>query len=148
MVALLDARRRRAAYLRTKLGLINGLRLFWVAAVLWFEVGTFLWSLLGCRWPDKTLSVSALNSLNGPTSRSELQSKAYSKHILLVADPQVLDDRSYPGRPQWLMNLTRYIVDFNLRKSWNAVFMRFNPHVVIFMGDMMDNGRSNVDEHE
>ena len=40
------------------------------------------------------------------------------------------------------MGLTQYIVDLNLRKSWNAVIARVNPHMVVFLGDMMDNGRS------
>lgn len=40
------------------------------------------------------------------------------------------------------MSLTKYIVDFNLRKSWNAVIAKVNPHMVLFLGDMMDNGRS------
>jgi hypothetical protein len=67
-------------------------------------------------------------------------------HILLIADPQILDDDSYPGRPQWLKCLTQYIVDFNLRKNWNAVIAKMEPHMVVFLGDMMDNGRSNIDE--
>lgn len=55
-MTLLDSRllARRAA----KSGLINSLRLFWVAIVFWCERGVFLWSLLGCRWPDNSQKVS------------------------------------------------------------------------------------------
>jgi ethanolamine phosphate phosphodiesterase len=60
--------------------------------------------------------------------------------VLLVADPQVLDHRSYPDRPTWLMWLSQRIVDYNMRKSWWAT-KQLHPDVVIFLGDMMDNGR-------
>ena len=46
------------------------------------------------------------------------------------------------------MTLTQYIVDFNLRKSWNAVIAKVEPHMIVFLGDMMDNGRTNVDDSE
>ncbi|KAF8532545.1 Metallo-dependent phosphatase-like protein [Gautieria morchelliformis] len=126
-MTFLDSRLRRA----TKSGLIGSFRLIWIAVVLWCERGIFVWSLLGCRWPDKNLT------LNNP---------ALATHILLIADPQILDHDSYPGRPQWLKCLTQYIVDFNLRKNWNAVIATLEPHMVIFLGDMMDNGRSTIDE--
>lgn len=53
-MTFLDSRLRRA----TKSGIINSFRLFWVGIILWCERGVFLWSLLGCRWPDKSLKVS------------------------------------------------------------------------------------------
>ena len=42
------------------------------------------------------------------------------------------------------MNLTQYIVDFNMRKSWSAVIAKVEPHMIVFLGDMMDNGRANI----
>jgi hypothetical protein len=38
------------------------------------------------------------------------------------------------------MVLTQFIVDLNIRKSWN-VATQLRPNVVVFLGDMMDNGR-------
>lgn len=35
--------------------LVNGLRFFWVIAVIWCEVGIVFYSLSGCKWPDKQL---------------------------------------------------------------------------------------------
>ncbi|GJJ06660.1 hypothetical protein Clacol_000855 [Clathrus columnatus] len=67
-------------------------------------------------------------------------------HVLLIADPQILDLNSYPSRPRWLQVVTQYIVDLNLRKSWNAVISKLRPDLVIFLGDMMDNGRSVNDD--
>lgn len=40
------------AYLRHHPKAINGLRLLWIACLLWFEVGAFVYSLSRCRWPD------------------------------------------------------------------------------------------------
>lgn len=59
---------------------------------------------------------------------------------MLIADPQVIDHRSYPGRRLWLKTVTQFIVDSNLRKSWRAA-KRLSPNIVIFLGDMMDGGR-------
>jgi hypothetical protein len=60
-------------------------------------------------------------------------------HILLVADPQILDERSYPGRSSLLRAVSRIFVDMNLRKAWRVVKSK-RPHAIIFLGDMMDNG--------
>lgn len=68
-------------------------------------------------------------------------------HVLLIADPQILGDRSYPGRPPWLMWLSQQIVDFNMRKSWWAVKW-LSPDMVIFLGDMMDGGRDAMSDAE
>ena len=45
------------------------------------------------------------------------------------------------------MSLSQFIVDLNLRKSWLAA-SHFDPHVVIFLGDMMDNGRLTSSDEE
>ena len=31
------------------------LRIVWIVAILWYEVGVFHWSVVSCRWPDKQL---------------------------------------------------------------------------------------------
>ena len=64
-----------------------------------------------------------------------------------MADPQILDRRSYPDRPPWLMRLSQSIVDLNLRKSWRAV-LRQRADAVVFLGDMMDNGRLAMSDDE
>jgi len=60
-------------------------------------------------------------------------------HVLIVADPQILDERSYPERSSLLRTISRIFVDMNLRKAWH-VAKSTRPHAVIFLGDMMDNG--------
>jgi hypothetical protein len=66
---------------------------------------------------------------------------------MIVADPQVLDHRSYPGRPGHLTALSQFIVDLYLRKSWRAA-RKLRPHAVVFLGDMMDGGRFAMQDKE
>jgi len=39
------------------------------------------------------------------------------------------------------MTIAQHVVDFNLRKSWRTVKRVIKSDVVIFSGDMLDNGR-------
>ena len=54
--------------------------------------------------------------------------------ILVIADPQIIDRHSYPGRGPLLSALSQYVVDLNLRKSWNYAFSRLRPHAVVVLG--------------
>ncbi|OSD03988.1 Metallo-dependent phosphatase [Trametes coccinea BRFM310] len=114
--------------------LVNFLRLVWLFTIAWYELGTFYHHTSSCPWPDEPLSHSG-TTVARPT------------HVLLVADPQILDHRSYPDRPPWLMRLSQFIVDLNLRKSWRATLRR-RPDAVVFLGDMMDNGRLDMPDEE
>ena len=118
---------------------VNGLRLFWTFTILWYELGIFFHSTRNCHWPDAALSGQGHPTI---TSRQD----GIASHILLIADPQILDHRSY-DRGALLTYLTRLIVDLNLRKNWWAA-MRKNPDIVIFLGDMMDGGRFNMSDTE
>ncbi|TFK54090.1 Metallo-dependent phosphatase [Heliocybe sulcata] len=119
----------------TRQGLVLLLRICWVFIILWCELGAFSWSLRDCDWPD--------------TSLRSVRSFATPEHILIIADPQVLDHRSYPERGKVLTRLSQFVVDWNLRKNWR-VTRKLNPDAVVFLGDMMDGGRVDmpVSEYE
>jgi hypothetical protein len=68
-------------------------------------------------------------------------------HVLVVADPQILDHHSYPNRPLLLAVLTPIIVDLDIRRNWR-IAKRTRPHAVIFLGDLMDGGRERVSAQE
>ncbi len=68
-------------------------------------------------------------------------------HVLVVADPQILDHRSYPDRPAILTYITQVLVDLNIRKNWREA-TRLSPDAVIFLGDMMDGGRFPMSDAE
>ncbi|KAH9892823.1 Metallo-dependent phosphatase-like protein [Cubamyces lactineus] len=121
--------------------LVNVLRLFWLLAIAWYELGTFYHHVSSCPWPDDALLAHV------PASIPQETSFRVPTHVLLVADPQILDHRSYPDRPPWLMRLSQFIVDLNIRKSWRAA-RRLHPDAVAFLGDMMDNGRVDMPDQE
>jgi len=118
--------------------IVATLCVFWVAIVTFNEIGTFNNRIARCKWPD--------TALESPMDLTTL-GKAQPLHILVLADPQILDARSYPGRNPWLMWLSQMIVDLYLRKSWRAV-QKLQPDAVVFLGDMMDGGRSAVSDEE
>jgi len=114
---------------------VNGLRVFWIVITIWYELGAFFSSGRHCDWPDSTLLVTSSQDHDPPS------------HVLLVADPQILDHRSYPERGPYLTFLTQLVVDLNLRKNW-WVALRKRPHAVVFLGDMMDGGRFDMTDNE
>ncbi|KIJ67637.1 hypothetical protein HYDPIDRAFT_84614 [Hydnomerulius pinastri MD-312] len=113
----------------------NGLRAVWVLAVIWLELGTFHFALHDCHWPD---------------TRQPLIRDSRIVRLLVMADPQIIDRHSYPERGALLSAISQFMVDLNLRKSWNAAFHHLRPDVVVVLGDMMDNGRLSMsaDEYE
>ncbi|KAH9176291.1 Metallo-dependent phosphatase-like protein [Lactarius sanguifluus] len=98
---------------------LKTLRTVWVAIILCCEVCVFIAAAARCRWPDL--------------------GKGEQTRVLLIADPQILNEESYPERSPFLVTLSRIFVDMNLRKAWR-VAKSMRPHAVIFLGDMMDNG--------
>lgn len=47
------------------------------------------------------------------------------------------------------MALTQFLVDLNIRKAWKvARSLTPRADVVVFLGDMMDNGRGEMDDAE
>ncbi|KAJ7268851.1 Metallo-dependent phosphatase-like protein [Mycena haematopus] len=111
---------------------LDALKLLWTLLAIWYEYVVFIYSVHQCSWPD-----------------SEIKTRTDTKptHLLLVADPQILDHRSYPDRPPFLTYISQLLVDLNLRKSWRAA-LRMRPDVVIFLGDMMDGGRFAMSDAE
>ena len=121
------------------------IRTAWIAIVLWLEIGIFLAASLRCRWPRPGgVLVRFIGARRGLVScltadLGQGNNEKAATHILLVADPQILDDRSYPERSSLLRTVSRIFVDMNLRKAWRVAKSK-RPHAVIFLGDMMDNG--------
>jgi hypothetical protein len=68
-------------------------------------------------------------------------------HVLIVADPQILDLQSYPERSWILRHISKLMTDLNMRRSWAAA-RRLRPDAVIFLGDMMDRGRVDMPDKE
>ncbi|KAF8893996.1 Metallo-dependent phosphatase-like protein [Infundibulicybe gibba] len=115
--------------------LVQILRGIWAIVIVWYELGVFVSSARTCQWPG----------LNLPST--ELPASITPAHILIVADPQILDKNSYPGRAVILTYISQLIVDLNIRKNWRAALLK-KPDAVVFLGDMMDGGRNLMSDLE
>jgi ethanolamine phosphate phosphodiesterase len=113
----------------TTISLRPTLCILWFALVLYGELGTFVCSLADCTWPKHSPHTA-------------------STHVLVIADPQILDMQSYPDRPWVLQWISRLMTDLNMRKSWWATRRHLKPDVLVFLGDMMDRGRIEMPQVE
>lgn len=58
-----------------------------------------------------------------------------------MADPQLIDPHTYPGRPWPLNDLTIRYVDQYLRRTYSRIQEVLYPDTVFFLGDLFDGGR-------
>ncbi|GAA6054891.1 hypothetical protein JCM3770_004270 [Rhodotorula araucariae] len=143
------------------------LRFLVVALVLWSELLSFRWAAsYACRFDDRPSTLGRVwdGSLDGPTrwtadsrwrdAALRGDRRATPFHVLVVADPQLLDMRSYPGRPWALRWLGVRITDLYARKAWTAVtsLSRGNSgggvDAVVWLGDLLDSATETVDRRE
>lgn len=126
---------------------LNGLRLVWIVTFIWGELGAFFWSLSGCRWPDSKL-VSAYCYVHPIRILTRLvqQGSGKAAHVLLLSDPQVQRPTTWRER-SWGTSIRQFLYEYNLKKSWH-VANRLNPHVTIFLGDMLATGKLAKTEKE
>ncbi|VDC00390.1 unnamed protein product [Peniophora sp. CBMAI 1063] len=103
-------------------------RVLWALLILWTEIGSFWWSLVGCRWPDRVFTKSKLK-LEKPT------------HVLLVSDVKV------PPPISGSRTLRNVMSDVYQRKAWSAA-TGLRPHVVVFLGDTLSAGSSMESDNE
>lgn len=61
--------------------------------------------------------------------------------MMLVADPQLVDPHTYPGRPWPLSTLTISYTDLYMRRVFSQSTHALNPQTTIFLGDLFDGGR-------
>lgn len=83
--------------------------------------------ILYCQWPK----VSQLEQTN----------------VLLIADPQLIDGHTYPGRNHLLLKLSQHTVDTYIKKNYNALLDTLSPNYIMFLGDLLDNGRGSSDSY-
>jgi hypothetical protein len=67
--------------------------------------------------------------------------EASPHHVVLVADPQLVDPHTYPGRPWPLSTLTILYTDLYLRRSYRLLQEKLQPDSLFFLGDLFDGGR-------
>ena len=60
---------------------------------------------------------------------------------MLIADPQLVDPHTYPGRPWPLSTLTILYTDLYLKRSYRLLQKHLDPDSLFFLGDLFDGGR-------
>ncbi|KAI1959288.1 hypothetical protein LOZ58_004559 [Ophidiomyces ophidiicola] len=66
---------------------------------------------------------------------------AVPHHTLFIADPQLVDAHTYPGRPWPLSSLTIYLADLYLYRTHALLQQKLRPDSTFFLGDLFDGGR-------
>ncbi|KAI1502989.1 putative manganese ion homeostasis [Biscogniauxia marginata] len=97
----------------------------WMVVMLWGERWTFANKVRSCDWDHW----------------EDWPPEATPHRLIFVADPQIIDPHSYPGRPWPLNPLTMLITDNYMRRSYNQLQQVLHPDTVIFLGDLFDGGR-------
>lgn len=107
--------------------------MYWAALVHYFERQRIFNSLNECSWSNWE-------------NWDQYQHNTTPHRIVILADPQLVDDHTYPTLP--------WIVDQALRKMsdnylhYNYLYMQrmLDPDTTIFIGDLFDGGRDWEDE--
>lgn len=61
--------------------------------------------------------------------------------LVFVADPQIVDPHTYPGRPWPLSTLTERYTDRYMRRNYQLINRNLDPDSIVFLGDLFDGGR-------
>ncbi|KAF2203731.1 hypothetical protein GQ43DRAFT_389325 [Delitschia confertaspora ATCC 74209] len=109
----------------TFLTLVNVLVVSWFVALYWGERSQFTSTVNSCRWEDW----------------ENWAPDASPHRLVFIADPQLVDPHTYPGRPWPLSTLTVKHTDLYLRRVYARIQEILYPDSVIFLGDLFDGGR-------
>ncbi|KAI9680132.1 MAG: hypothetical protein M1817_005149 [Caeruleum heppii] len=76
-----------------------------------------------------------------PGSSEDAPAGSTPHHLIFVADPQLVDPHTYPGRPWPLSTLTVRYTDLYLRRAYTLLQRHLHPDTIFFLGDLFDGGR-------
>lgn len=138
--------------------LVYALRLAISLLVIHYEYLTFYSHAQSCQWDDSP----TFSTLGG--KRLSLKDEAGGSggggyegvqpfHSLVLADPQLLDMRSYPGRSWVGRKVGIWLTDSYARKSWYFVIGSKGTagrgvDGVVWMGDLLDSGVHMIEKDE
>ena len=101
------------------------LTLLWIYAVYWGERITFARHINDCAW-DKW---------------EHWPAEAAPHRLVFIADPQLVDPHTYPGRPWPLSSLTEMYTDLYMSRNFRLINAHLDPDSIVFLGDLFDGGR-------
>ncbi|KAM0724256.1 hypothetical protein Q7P37_000138 [Cladosporium fusiforme] len=97
----------------------------WIYAIHAGERGTYREHVESCNW----------------SSWEDWPAGATPHHLVFIADPQIVDPHTYPGRPWPLSYLTERYTDRYMRRNYQLINEKLDPDSVVFLGDLFDGGR-------
>lgn len=101
------------------------LLLVWVCLIHHYERGVVYSAINKCNW-----------------NRWEQWPKdAQPHHSVVIGDPQIIDDYSYPSLPKFIMNIETIIADNYLHRNYAIINRVLKQHSTLFVGDLLDGGR-------
>ncbi|KAK5172179.1 uncharacterized protein LTR77_003817 [Saxophila tyrrhenica] len=101
------------------------LSLIWIYAIYWGERSVYHSSVEACAWEKW----------------EEWPQEASPHHLVLIADPQLVDPHTYPGRPWPLSTMTERYTDLYMMRNFRLINANFDPDSIFFLGDLFDGGR-------
>lgn len=106
---------------------------FWLALVHHMERTRVTHALDACQW-QKWENWEGAKAANAP------------HRVAVMADPQLVDEHTYPHLPRLVNHLLRRMSDNYLYANYRAMQEQLDPHTTIFIGDLFDGGRDWDDE--
>jgi hypothetical protein len=97
----------------------------WIYAIRNGERRTYEEHIEACAW----------------SSWEDWPAEATPHHLVFVADPQIVDPHTYPGRPWPLSTLTERYTDRYMRRNYQLINRKLDPDSIVFLGDLFDGGR-------
>ena len=101
------------------------LTLLWIYALHWGERSVFGENIGACDWKKW----------------EEWPREAAPHHLVFIADPQLVDPHTYPGRPWPLSTLTERYTDLYMARNFRLINAHLDPDSIVFLGDLFDGGR-------
>ncbi|CEJ57684.1 hypothetical protein PMG11_06368 [Penicillium brasilianum] len=120
-----DARGVAALILRRLFTVANAVVIMWLFTLWWGERTVFQEAIDRCVWE----------------SWEKWPQGTTPHHVAFVADPQLVDPHTYPGRPWPLSTLTVKYTDQYMRRAFASIQDNLEPDSVVFLGDLFDGGR-------
>lgn len=101
------------------------LAFFWMILLLWGERWIYTNHVNVCDWK----------------SWEKWPKGATPHHLVLIADPQILDPHTNPDWPWAELAVVVAVTDRYLKQSYNALLHKLHPDSLFFLGDMLEGGR-------
>lgn len=68
-------------------------------------------------------------------------------NIMFIGDPQLIDNHTYPSYNKIFLKIAKHTSDKHLKRNFKSLSKNLKPDSIIFLGDLLDNGRSSSDDY-